>query len=58
MESLKEMLWLYEQVQPTLHKQAPHSFFLHAAGPEGYTVENFDLELYFKPHSGRKIRTE
>lgn len=44
-ESLEEMLWLYVQVQPTQHKQAPYSFFLHASGPEGHMVENFDLEL-------------
>lgn len=35
METLKERLWLYEQVQPMLHKQELHSFFLHACGPEG-----------------------
>lgn len=45
METLKGRLCLYEQVQPMLHKQAPHSFFLHASGPEGYVAENFDLEL-------------
>lgn len=26
METLEERLWLYEQVQPMLHKQAPNLF--------------------------------
>lgn len=58
METLEERLWLYEQVQPMLHKQAPHLFSLLASGPEGYMVENFDLELCYKPQSWRRIRTE
>lgn len=45
METMKERLWLNEQVQPMLHKQASHSFFLHGSEPEGYMVENLDLEL-------------
>lgn len=45
METMKERLCLNEQVQPILHKQAPHSCFLRASEPEGYMVENFDLEL-------------